>query len=1206
MSTPAEIIAARVNGTYVANEPQPVKKTKAPVSKENAFPVLGGRQSSPSAGNTPWGPGVNGSGNGNGTGNVDGNGVAKLAASVLKPRSASKSSFKNSSVQDAFSLDADDQLNVARAEFIKILTAIKTETNASIKCTSSQYTKKRTFLITGAPDAVKLAKRLVIKKLTKPVVVNFGIPAKVRSRVIGAQGRTLKPIILEFQVKVDISNEETLPSPELEDEDDIFARTVPVTIEGDAEGCKGAKAAILAIVKEETNNMSVKIAVNDFVKPFVAKAAQPLVAKYSQLEFSFPEWDSASTNVIISGDREAALEARDEIKELLASVEAKLTVHSVPIPQVKHQFLPIKQIIEEDEVFIKLPGEGETEVKFIGEKKKIAAAQEKARQTTSQYKVDVLDMSKAHKGNLPHVRAVAALLRKTGQFRKIATAQNVVINPPTYEFLADKTNTSIPIEITVNSAENDVASQTRKAIVALVNKFSPEKSKVVDDIDSFLIPEAPAILDISGPQNKVDYVILGDRIVLFDVSETEESDDFDVAVPSEELLVEVNKSLDQLREKQDSLSSTVLTVESQKQDSIAGKNNAVLKALIAELPSNSVEVELHTDGIESNPDSIYIHGLKESVEKIKAGISGLLNDFEEHGNKYVSSIEIPAFVLPRIVGKGGSTILALRREYDIGVDQNEKTESVTDKSVKATLRLEGQKKSVEAAKEVLLKLAKKHADETIARVRVEQQYHKRIAGARFVYMNRLQDKYSVTIRFPSEKTDFSSQKYDDTPSNKDEITIKGPSRGVAKAEEEIKELLNFEKENGHKESINIPSKALARVIGKGGETIRDITEGFGVEYHFSRDREAEEEQGYAEVEFTGSRTALKETIKRVKEIIEEVENFVTVTVNVPAKWHRDLIGPNGTVMRQIISKAGGDDVARQRYIHLLRVPDEGSGSEEVVSSGDKAIVEKVIEQVKQIVADKEALVTEVVDVAKDRHGALIGSGGSVRHKLEEEYGVTISIPRASDSLTGIKLTGFPENIAKLKLKIQEMTKDNWNEVIEVPSYLHSLVSEKAAIFKTLKSEHNVDVTHGNMTRSASKLTNGQIPTPPEDAVADEGDEAAFKFTTALLETPEGESAVIPWRLQGEASATAKVAEIVNERLEKAKAATHAGWFYLKDPKNKVPKLLGPQGRNIKEIRKNTGAFITVPRANDKHNGFVYVVGTEESLRAAEKALSKLV
>lgn len=1202
MSTPAEIIAARVNGTYVAEEPKPVKKSKEPVSKENAFPVLGGRQSSPSAGGntTLWGPGVNGNGNGNGQ--------AKPAASVLKPRpsASSKSSFKNSSVQEAFSLDADDQLNVARAEFIKILTAIKTETKASIECTSSQYTKKRTFLITGAPDAVKLAKRLVIKKLTKPVVVNFAIPAKVRSRVIGAQGRTLKPIILEFQVKVDIANEEELPSPEPEDADDIFAKTVPVTIEGDAEGCKGAKAAILAIVKEETKNMSVKIAVSDFVKPFVAKAAEPVESKYSQLEFSFPAWDSPSTNVIISGDREAALEARDELKDLLASLEARLTVHSVPIPQVKHQFLPIKQIIEEDDVFIKLPEEGETDVKFIGEKKKIAAAQEKARQTTSQYKVDVLDMSKAHKGNLPHVRAVAALLRKNGYFRKIAAAQNVVITPPKFDFLADESNTSIPIEITVNAAEPDVASQTRKAIVATVNKFSPEKSKVIDDIDSFLVQEAPAILDISAPANKADYVVLGNRIVLFDVSETEESDDFDVDVSSADSLLEVNKSLDKLRAKQDSLSSTVLSVDSKKQNAIAGENKAVLKSLIAELPVNAVEVELHNDGTQSSENSIYIHGLKEYVEKIKDSINGLVRDFEEHGKKYTSSVELPAFVLPRIVGRGGSAIQALRREYDINIEQNEKTESVTDKSVKTTLHLVGQKRSVEAAKEILLKSAKKHADETVARVRVEQQYHKRIAGPRFVYMNRLQDKYSVVIRFPSEKTDFLSQKYDDTPSNKDEITIKGPSRGVAKAEEEIKELLNFEKENGHKESIKIPSKALARVIGKGGETIRDITEGFGVEYHFNRDKAAEEEQGYAEVEFTGSRTALKDTIKRVKEIIEEVENFVTITINVPAKYHRDLIGPSGSVMREIISKAGGEDVARQKYIHLLRVPDEGSGSEEVVSAGDKQIVEKVIEQVKKIVADKEASVVETVEVAKDRHGALIGTGGSVRHKLEEDYGVTISIPRASDSLTEIKLTGLPEKIEKLKEKIAEMTKDDWNEVVEVPSSLHSLVSEKAAIFKTFKSDYKVDVTHGNLTRKASKLTNGYIPAPPEGAVAEDGDDSAFKFTTALLEKPEGEDVVIPWRLQGEKDATAKVAEIVQERLEKAKAATHGGWFYLKDPKNKVPRLLGPQGRNIKEIRKNTGAFITVPRANDKHNGFVYVVGTEESLLAVEKALSQLV
>lgn len=1203
MSTPAEIIAARVNGTYVSEEPKPVKKvSKEPVSKETAFPVLGGRQSSPDVAgitntNTPWGPGVNG------------NGKASSAAAVLNATSASsspspapKSAFKGTTVQEAFSLDADDQLNVARAEFIKIMTAIKEETNANVECTISQHTKKRTFLISGTPENVKAAKRLVIKKLTKPVVVTFDIPAKVRSRVIGAQGKNLKPIIQENQVRIDIANDsEESPSPEPEDEDDIYARTVPVTIEGDAESTKRAKTAIMAIVKEETKNLSIKITVSEFVKPFVAKAAAPIESEYSGLEFIFPTWDAPSTSVIITGDREAALEARDKIKDIVAALEAKLTVLSVPIPQVKHQFLPIKEIIEEDNVLIQLPGEGETDVKFIGEKSVLRLAQERARLTTSQYKVEVLDMSKAHKGNLPHVRAVAALLKKRDDFNKIASAHDVVINPPKHEFLIEEGNTSLPIEIVVKTNDIETTRQARKEIVALVNKFTPEKAKVIDDIDSFLIPRAPAYLDLKVPELKVEYVTLGDRIVLFDVSEAEESDDFDVEGSSVDNLGEVYRSLDELRDMQGSISTVVMNAHKRTQNLVFGRNRATLRLLLKEVDPDSVEVKERWNGLEHTDNALYIHGLTSSVEKIKKGIEKVYDEDFENPN-YSIDLNIPIFVMPKIIGKGGSSIQAIRAEYGVDIVFLDEGRSVdlSDKTAKTIVSVAGNKLNVDAAADHLAKLAKRLADETLARVRVESQYHRQIAGPGFIYMNRLQDKYGVSIRFPNDKY----LKHDDAPASKDEITIRGPSRSVAKAEEELKELYSFEKENGHKQSIKIPTKAIARVIGKSGETIKDISDGFGVQYHFNRDKDAEAAQGFAEVELTGSRTALKEASKKIAEIVYEAENFITVTIKVPRVYHRNLVGPGGSYMREIIANAGGEGVSRQQFGRLLNIPDEGSESEEIVSSGEKSIVNKIVKQIKDIVAKREACVEEVVEIPRSKHRNLVGPNGSVRLGLEKELDVNIWIPRAHENLNQIKVTGLPENIEKTKEKFAELTRDSWNEVISVPGSLHGLVSEKAALFKIFKNTYSVDVWHGNMATKASQISADCIPTPPEGAVAGEEDEGPYKFTTTLLEKPK-KDVVIPWRLVGDETATAKVAEIIKERLEKAKAATHSGWFYPKNRKNLFNKVLGAQGRNVRELREKTGAFITVPRSSDSSD-FIYVVGTEESLKKAEEALAKLV
>lgn len=1205
MATPAEIIAARVNGTYVAADfddfsassasPEPSKPTNGSRSlkDESAFPVLGGgsRASTPTT-STSWGP------NAPAAASV----ATPLVAPAVKSASTALPKFKVSTIQEAFSLDAEDQLNVVRPEFIKILTSIKTATQANIECTTSQHTKKRTFLITGKPDQVKLAKRLVIKKLTKPVSLTFNIPAKVRSRVIGAQGRNLKPIVLQNEVKVDIGNLDGSVSPEVEDEDDIFAQTVQVTIDGDAEGTKRAKEQILAIVKEETKNLLIKLPVDDFVKPFITKAIEKVTSEYSQLEISVPPYFSLSKSVIISGDRETALEARDQIKDIIALLESKLVIEGVPIPKIKHQFLPIETILEEDDVLIKLPEEGETDVKFIGEKKKIAAAQEKARKTTSQYKVEVLDMSKAHKGNLPHVRAIAALLTKNNTFGAIASEHDVVINPPSAEFLADETQTLIPIEIVVKNDDVEKTKNARRSIVSTVNDIKPSQAKIVSDIDSFFISKVPATLE---EVEKAQFVILNNNIILFDVETKEAGDDFDdFDDSSADALETANKALDSLRELQASLDSKVLKVSSDNQTHISGPNGTTLKSILAGSEPDSVFVKLHSNAKGKSANEVYVHGLKTEVAAVVKDIETVLAEAEEFKatGGYKATFEVPTFVLSRVIGKGGANLNNIRDEFGVKIDiagEAKDRDDVTDKSLKTQISIGGIKRNAEAAKEAISKLAKKLADDTILRLRIENQYHRRIVGPSFTYINRLQDKYNVQIRFPSEK----NTSFADAPKNKDEVTIRGPSKNVAKAEEELKELYEFERENGHKSTIKVPTKAIARVIGKNGETIRDIADGAGVEYRFNRDRKEEEELGYAEVELTGSKSALKEATQKINDIVQEAENFVTVTVTVPPKYHRDLVGPSGSVMREIIAKAGGEDLSRQQYARLLTIPNEGSDSDEVVCQGDKSIVDSIVSQIKAIVAEKDASVTEEYDLAKEKHKLIVGPGGSIRHALQDEFNVQIRIPRPTDASTIVTLFGLPENISKLKQKLDDTTKDNWNEEIAIPEAYHSLVSDRGAFFKTLRSDYNVEVAHGNLTRKASNLSNSAIPLPPADA---EGDESApTKFTIGPIpgDAREGE---IPWRLIGDASATSQAATVIAEQLARAKAVTSAAWFYSKNPQAHFPRIVGPQGRNINQIRKKTGAFITVPRVTEKNNNYIYLVGTEESLQKAQEAFNKLV
>lgn len=1195
MSTPAEIIAARANGIYSENGqdqsndfdyeeevPKSQGSTKS-ISDENAYPTLGGgKTAAASATPSTWGPSMK-------------TPVSASAPARKVPSGGNK--IKASTIQDAFSLNEEDQLNVARPEFNKILNSVKTETKTSIESSVSQHTKKRTFLISGKPEEVKLAKRLIIKKLTKPTQVVFTIPAKIRSKVIGPQGKTLKPILQQNEVKIDIGNVEEGDDEEEDDEENVFGKSIKVTIDGDVEGAKHAKNQIMAIVKEETKNLSVKVKVDDLIKPFVAKALQPTIAKYDQLEFSVPDYKSNSSLITIIGERELIVAAKEEIKEVLADLHRKIVIEEVPIPKIKYQFLPIDEILHDENVLIKLPSNPDANVEFIGEAKKINFAQERARKVTSQYKVEVLDMSKAHKGNLKHVKAVATLLNQNGTFEQIAKDNEVSINAPTKKQLTGADVTSIPIEIIVKADEVDKTKKTKSAIVSVVNKITPDQTKIVSDIDAFFINKVADTIKDSCQENNVKYVILNNEVILIHLS-AKESDDFEDFEDSSEQLNKVDESLNKLRDLAKDLQSITLTVESKDQSHVSGPRDTTLKSILGNVDGNSVVVQLHTP----KDNEITIKGLKSQVDVVKKEIESVIADAIEHKDGYKQTIEVPSAVLPRLIGKNGQNMNELRTEFGVKIDTTDDKES-KEKSEKATIEIVGIKRNVEAAKLKVNSMSKKWADETLERIKVDSKFHKRMIGPKGVYINRLQDKYNVRIRFPNENE--LAGNFNDSPKHKDEVTIKGPSKGVSKAVEELNELFQFEKENGFTQTIQIPSKSIARVIGKAGETIKDISDGTGIEYRFNRDTEKEKEQGYADLELTGTKSGLKEAISKIEEIIEEVENHITVKLNVARKYHRELIGQGGSKMKQIIAKAGGDDLPKNKYYRLLSIPNEGDDTEEIVSSGDKSIVEKVIEIIKEIVAEKEASVTEEITLLKEKHKFIVGPQGSIRHSLQDEFGVTIEIPRPHDESNVIKVTGLPEKVEAVKEKIAELTKDNFNESIDVPESIHSLVSERGAIFKKLRDDYGVEVQHGNSTRKASKLSNGSIPNPPESAyLTEEESEQKTKFTIVdgNLEISE---TTIPWRLKGDKEQTAKVAKLINERVEQAKEAKKIGWFYAVQP-SIFSKIIGPQGAKVTTIRKETGCFITIPRNNDKNNNFIYLTGNEDNLLKAKAEFEKLV
>ncbi|KAH3675827.1 hypothetical protein WICMUC_002473 [Wickerhamomyces mucosus] len=1138
-------------GTDSIEEYPTVQIPPPSINDENAFPALGSGTSP-----TPisWGPSSN----------------TQSSAPVSRKQSPTPAGIARSkTIQEAFNISNLVSLNVSKVEFAKIVNEVKKKHNVSVESTLSSITKNRSFIVNGNPVNVSKARKELIRQLTKPVNTKFKIPAKTRSAVIGSSGKNLRPIIDSTSTRIDIERNTFDSSEDNEDEQ------IEVTIEGDIDGVEEAKQKILAIVDEETKNLTAKINVTDRLLPFI----QPFDFKSETLSIAGPNKNRVIT---ISGLRDEVLVKKAEISNQLETLDIKTKTESKTIPTRLHQFIYADELLKQFNVVVGYPTvDDDATITFTGLPENINNAIQSARTSTSKVFVDTLDISKAHGGNLNHARALAAYFQHSGILSNISSEKNAKVNAPSYEKLAVESST-VPIEIVASTDNKDASKNARAELINQVNKISPSRVLFITDINAIFKNQVNKAVESASKSENV-YVLplntlsnTSNEIIL--ISLDKDDDEF---TPSQEeidnRLAKVNASLDSIREQQADLKSLVLDVASEKQQFIEGPKGTTLKAILAERPTSIIK--LHSDELTTNDDKIFIQGSKSDVSQIEKEIHSLLKDAENVKDIYSfeSELKVPTNVLSRLIGKNGANLNQLREQFGVEVDVEKNPEGE-----KASLKITGYKFNVKEAETYIAQSSKRWADEISKTIIVPSKYRSSLIGSNGQYVKRLQTKYNVRIQF--------SQSNDD-------VTIRGPSRGVTKAEEELKELLDYEIENGYTKEITIPSKAISRVIGKSGDSINRIAADTGIDIKVqSTDKEAETRI----ILLTGSRKGLTDAEKQIKAIVKEVEDAITIELEVDPKYFRDILGPRGSTKQQIIEKAGGSE--DKDYRRLLQIPEQGSESKHIVSSGPKKIVESIIEQVKSIVKEKEASVSEKFDVAKDKHRLIIGPSGSVRREIEDQFKVRLYIPNADDKSVLINLIGLPENIAKAKARIEELTADKWKEIVEVPTYLHSAVSERGAFPRKIRNDFNVEVEHGDLTNKAIKISSS-FPAPPAEALGNP-EEESIKLT--ILEqdassVKKDENETIPWRLIGEDDDVAKVSKLIKSLITKFDKDDTSAFLWVKDP-SVFGKIVGPQGSRLNNIRNKSGSQIYIPRNNDKVNNVIFLKGTKDSLEKAEKLI----
>ncbi|KAG6871519.1 hypothetical protein C0993_003199, partial [Termitomyces sp. T159_Od127] len=116
------------------------------------------------------------------------------------------------------------------------------------------------------------------------------------------------------------------------------------------------------------------------------------------------------------------------------------------------------------------------------------------------------------------------------------------------------------------------------------------------------------------------------------------------------------------------------------------------------------------------------------------------------------------------------------------------------------------------------------------------------------------------------------------------------------------QAFEFEKESNNILKFTVPTRSVARILGRGGASINEIKD----TTEAAIDVEKPEDGGaLATVTVRGTKKAINAAKAAILAIADQVAEETTASVVVESKYHRTLIGAGGQGLRDLVSRCGG-------------------------------------------------------------------------------------------------------------------------------------------------------------------------------------------------------------------------------------------------------------------------------------------------------------
>lgn len=914
---------------------------------------------------------------------------------------------------------------------------VQEQTGAVVESSTQMSTGLKQFHVKASdPKRLALARQIIERGLSKPVVLEVEVPITTIGTIIGPKGATLKSITDATSTKIDIPRRDSLPAwdprehqdDDADSDDEVEEPQVTITIAGTGAAAKDARDKIYALISHKIGQGSATIKnIPSKYFPFIAgprganarkleeeigegevkvHVPPPAVWKAIQEEDNDDEESAAAApssavpkelTIKVKGDKEKVKLVVDEIQRQFEGLVDSLKEFGIVVPKRQHRYLigaAADDILEQTGCIIDLPSASDPNEQVMmrgphsGLLKAIELAMSKAG-SASVEPVDVAVISEVNtRETFKHAKKVARYLQRSSTLKRIASGfDDVKIYAPK-PAVVESTGKCI-IEI-VGENKNDVL-KARDQVVAAIKGVVPAAISTIN-VDPAV---QPLLRGAKG--SRIQQFEKENKVLTIFPLKDDESDEVHIVytggdVPADkkardsklkDLVGAAATKLSELAARFSDVKTETLDVDKKWHRAIIGQGGTVLNALIGE--DGFVTVKVGSGSGKNGPkddtpeNAVIVRGPADEVDRVVASIKQIVEDAKNDDilNGYTAEFDVDKKYVGQLVGSSGAAINKLRETLGVKVNFDDAEDVKKNKKALVHCKIIGRKEAVEEAKRRLQAQIEKLEDEVTEIVKIKPEIQPALIGAGGKYAIRLEEKYGVKLSFPHGKEGVKP----------DEVTIRGGKKGVASAKAELLEAAAFEAESRQEAKFTVPSKAIAFIVGKAGATINGIKDDTGAQIDIDKSSDGEK----TSVTVRGDKKAIAAAKAAILDLVEQFGDEVTVTLSIEPRFHRTLIGQGGQRLRELIASCGGPEDAHKQA-GLVTFPRQGDDADSVRLRGDRKIVSKLQAELEKTVAALRATKVIGVVVPQAHHASKIGRGGSALQDLQRRSGATIHFP----------------------------------------------------------------------------------------------------------------------------------------------------------------------------------------------------------------------